>query len=144
MPAADHLVPLGKARVDREGGDLTLMTYGQCLGICREAADLLAARGHLAEIVDLRSLSPLDLETCAASLRKTGRGICVQEASETGGVADTLIADLLPEVFGYLHAPLEKVAAAHSPVPSSPELEDAIMPSAKGILRKALALLSDY
>jgi len=117
MPPADHVVPLGEAR---------------------------AARGHSAEIVDLRSLSPLDLETCAASLQRTGRGICVQEACETGGIADTVIADLLPMVFGYLHAPLEKVAAADCPVPSSPQLEDEIMPSARSIVRKALPLLSEY
>lgn len=144
MPAADHVVPLGRARIDRPGTDLTLFTYGQSILYCQEAADLLEARGHSVEIVDLRSLSPFDRQTCAASLQKTGRGIVVHEASETGGVADMLIGDLLPHVFGHLLAPLAKVCAAHSPVPSSPQLEEAIMPSAKRIVRTALPLLTDY
>jgi pyruvate/2-oxoglutarate/acetoin dehydrogenase E1 component len=144
MPAADHLVPLGLARVDREGEDLTLFTYGQALRICREAADLLAVRGHEVEIVDLRSLSPFDEETCVASLKKTGRGICVHEASEIGGVGDALIGALLPEVFGYLHAPLVKVAAHNVPIPSSPELEEAMMPSTRRIVQQALKLLTEY
>ncbi|MEW6071305.1 MAG: thiamine pyrophosphate-dependent enzyme [Planctomycetota bacterium] len=144
MPAPDHLVPLGRARVDREGGDLSLFTYGQALGICREAADLLRVRGYSLEIVDLRSLSPFDLETCSHSLEKTGRGICVHEAAEVGGVADALIGALLPRVFGHLRAPLLKVTGAHSPVPSSPALEEAIMPSARRIVQAALPLLTDY
>jgi len=144
MPAADHLVPLGSARIDREGGDLTLFTYGQALRLCRDAADQLAARGHEVEIVDLRSLSPFDEETCIASLKKTGRGICVHEASETGGVGDALIGALLPEVFGYLHAPLIKVAAYNVPIPSSPELEEAMMPSTRRVVQQALRLLTDY
>lgn len=144
MPPADHLVPLGCARVDREGRDLTLFTYGQSLGLCREAAELLFARGHSIEIVDLRSLSPFDLDACAASLEKTGRGVCVHEASVTGGVADALFGALLPRVFGHLRAPLSKVAAAHSPVPSSPQLEEAIMPSTRRIVQTALELLTGY
>ena len=144
MPAADHVVPIGSARIDRPGTDLSIFTYGQVLVHVREAAELLAARGYEAEIVDLRSLSPFDRETCIASLKKTGRGLCVQEASEQGGVADALIADLLPDVFGHLDAPLEKIGCAHAPIPSSPELEAAIMPSAQSIVRKALRLVTEY
>jgi pyruvate/2-oxoglutarate/acetoin dehydrogenase E1 component len=144
MPAPDHLVPLGSARVDREGRDLTMLTYGNALSLCREAADHLAARGHAVEILDLRSLAPYDRASCVASVRKTGRAMFVQEASGVGGVCDRVLSDLLPDVFAHLRAPFAKVAAAHCPVPSSPALEDAIMPSARDVVRAALPLLTDY
>ena len=92
----------------------------------------------------LRSLSPFDRATCAESLCRTGRGIVVHEASEIGGVGDALIANLLSEVFGYLHAPIQKVCGRQVPVPSSPQLEDAMMPSAAEIVRCALPLITDY
>ncbi len=144
MPSPDHVVQLGEARIDRVGNDLTLITYGLCLELCREAADALEARGHSIEIIDLRSLAPIDRATCIASIRKTGRAVCVQESSVTGGVADVVIGAVLPDVFGNLRAPLLKVGAAHCPIPSSPELEDAIMPSARDVVRVALPLLTDY
>lgn len=144
MPAADHLVPLGSARIDRPGRDLSLFTYGQCLPLCREAASCLALRGIECEIVDLRSLAPLDLVTTSASLARTGRGVVVHEASAQGGVGDALIGALLPRVFGHLRAPLIKVAGEHVPIPSSPELEEEVMPSVERIVRAALALVEDY
>lgn len=144
MPAADHLVPLGSARVDREGQDVTLFTYGQCLPVCRAAAELLVAEGIRAGIVDLRSLAPLDVDTCAAALRATGRGVVVHEGSATGGVGDALVGALLPRVFGWLHAPIAKVAAAHTPMPSSPQLEDLVMPNAAAVAAAARQLVRDY
>ncbi len=144
MPAADHLVPLGSARVDRDGGDVTLFTYGQSVPVCRAAADLLAVEGIRAGIVDLRCLAPFDLDTCAAALRATGRGVVVHEGSATGGVGDALIGALLPRVFGRLHAPLLKVAAEHTPMPSSPQLEDLVMPSAAAVAAAARTLVRDY
>lgn len=144
MPGPDHVVQLGEARVDRVGTDLTLITYGLCLELCREAADALEARGHSIEILDLRTLAPFDRAACVASIQKTGRAVVVQEASTTGGVADVVIGAVLPDVFGQLRAPLLKVGAAHCPIPSSPELEDAIMPSAREVVRTALPLLTEY
>ena len=114
------------------------------LKLAREAADQLSVRGFEAEIVDLRCLSPLDTKTCLASVQKTGRGLALQEASEHGGVADTLIAELLPEAFGHLLAPLGKIGARHTPIPSSPELEEAMMPKVGEILAESLRLLTDY
>lgn len=144
MPAADHLVPLGKARIDRVGDRVTLFTYGQCLPLCRAAADRLAERGIAAGIVDLRSLAPFDLDTCAAELRRTGRGLVVHEASATGGVGDALLGALLPKVFGWLHAPLQKVAGAHTPIPSSPQLEDLVLPGVDAVVATAQHLVLDY
>jgi 2-oxoisovalerate dehydrogenase E1 component len=144
MPPADHLVPLGSARIDRDGADVTLFTYGQCLPLCRTAADALAAEGIAAGIVDLRSLAPFDLITCTAVLRRTGRGIVVHEGSVQGGTGDALVGALLPSVFGWLRAPLQKVAAAHAPVPSSPVLEEFVMPSAAAVVAMARHLVRDH
>lgn len=144
MPAHDHVVPLGSARIDRPGRDVALFTYGQCLPLCRTAAERLAAVGIDAAIVDLRSLAPLDLDTCARVLRTTGRGLVVHEASGTGGVGDALIGALLPLVFGHLHAPLGKVAGEHTPMPSSPQLEEFVMPGVDAIVGKARSLVEDY
>lgn len=144
MPAADHLVPLGSARVDRPGRDVTLFTYGQCVPVCRAAAETLAAEGISAGIVDLRSLAPFDLPTCTRELAATGRGVVVHEGSAQGGVGDALIGALLPAVFGRLHAPLQKVAAAHVPMPSSPMLEDLVMPNAAAVAAMARHLVTDY
>lgn len=144
MPAADHLVPFGRARIDRDGRDVTLFTYGQCLPLCQAAAAALAGEGIDAGIVDLRSLAPLDVETCAEVLRTTGRGVVVHEGSAVGGVGDALIGALLPVVFGWLHAPLCKVAAAHTPMPSSPQLEELVMPDAAAVAAMARAVVREY
>jgi len=144
MPAQDHVVQFGTARIDRVGSAVTLFCYGQTLPLCRQAADTLATRGFTAEIVDLRSLAPLDLDTCASSLQKTGRGLVVHEGSAQGGVGAALTAALLPKVFGWLRAPLVTVGAAHVPVPSSPELEAVMMPSAQRVAEAALQLLTEY
>lgn len=143
-PPPGELVPLGAARIDRSGDDLTLITYGLCLQICREAADVLETRGYSVEIVDLRSLQPFDRAACIASVQKTGRSVFVQETTGVGGTCDRVIADILPDVFGWLRAPIEKVCGEHAPMPASPELEAAIMPSARDVMRTALRLLSQY
>lgn len=141
-PGDDWLVPFGSARVVRAGTDLTMLTYGLCVGLCEEAAAQLEARGHSVEIVDLRSLQPYDRDACVASLQKTGRGLFVQEATGVGGVCDRVIADVLPDVFPWLHAPIEKVHGAHVPFPSSPMLEDLVMPNARTVFAAALRLLT--
>jgi pyruvate dehydrogenase E1 component beta subunit len=144
MPAADHVVQLGQARIDRPGRDVTLFSYGQCVPVCRAAADALATEGIDAGIVDLRSLAPLDVETCCAELQRTGRGVVVHEGSEKAGVGDALIGALLPRVFGWLHGPLLKVAGEHVPMPSSPELEALVMPDAARVAAAARHLVRDY
>ena len=143
-PGAEHLVPFGKARVVRDGSDATLISYGLCVKLCREAANALEERGYSVEVIDLRTLQPFDRETCLASLCKTGRGVVVQEASGVAAVCDRVIADVLPDVFPYLHAPIGKVCGAHVPFPSSPMLEDEVMPNARDIVRATLRVLEDY
>lgn len=143
-PGKDTLIPFGKARLDREGSDLTIVTYGHPLGFVREAADLLQSRGHSIEILDLRSLAPYDREAVIQSVSKTGRMLFVQEATGVSGLCDRVISDIGPEVFPYLRAPLSKVTGAHCPMPSSPMLEDLVMPDARQVLRAALTLLTAY
>lgn len=142
-PGDDHSVPWGKARIVREGTDLTLLTYGLCVDLCTRAAEQLAARGIEAEILDLRTLQPYDREACITSLTKTGRGVFVQEATGVAGVCDRVIADVLPEVFAWLHAPILKVTGAHVPFPSSPMLEDLMMPDVRDVVRAALRVVAD-
>jgi pyruvate/2-oxoglutarate/acetoin dehydrogenase E1 component/TPP-dependent pyruvate/acetoin dehydrogenase alpha subunit len=144
MPDPGHLVPLGKAKVERSGSALTLFSYGQCMPLCRAASAELVAQGHDIGLVDLRSLAPLDLATCAAELRRSGRGILVHEGVVQGGVGDALIGALLPLVFGHLQAPLQKLAAAQVPIPSSPVLEEFLMPSTAGIVAMATQMLREY
>ncbi len=143
-PGADFVVPFGSARIDREGEDLTLLTYGLPLALCRKAAELLEGRGFSVEIVDLRSLAPLDRKTCLASIQKTGRVVFVQETTVLGGVCDRVLGDLLEEAFPFLLAPPRRVGGEHCPMPSGPSLEEAIMPSAQKILRACLPLLTEY
>lgn len=144
MPAADHVVPIGQARVVREGRDVVLFTYGQCLPLCEAAARELAAHGCEATIIDLRTLAPLDVATCARELRHVGKGIVVHEGSACGGVGDALIGALQQHAFAYLRGPLLKVAGAHAPVPSAPTLEDVVMPSVPHIVAAARRLADQY
>ncbi len=144
MPPAGHCVPLGSARLDREGGDLSLVTYGHGLMLAREAAEALAARGYSIEILDLRSLAPLDEEAVAASVEKTGRLVVVHEASGVLGIGDRVLGGLAERIFPWLHAPPVKVAGEACPIPSSPELEDLVLPSARKIVAACLPLLEEY
>jgi 2-oxoisovalerate dehydrogenase E1 component len=144
MPGPGHVVPFGKARLDRPGLDLTIVTYGHALGYVREAAEHLERLGHSIEVLDLRSLAPLDLPSVVASVRKTGRMLFVQEASTIGGVADRVIAAVLPEVFASLEAPIQKLGMEHVPFPSSPQLEEHVMPNVQKVVRMALPLLTEY
>lgn len=142
-PGDDYTLPFGQARVVREGSDLSLLSYGLCVSLCEQAAQQLESRGHSVEIVDLRTLQPFDRATCIASLQKTGRGIFVQEATGVAGVCDRVIADVLPDVFPWLHAPIEKVTGAHVPFPSSPMLEEHMMPNARDVFAACLRMLQE-
>jgi pyruvate/2-oxoglutarate/acetoin dehydrogenase E1 component len=141
MPSSDHLVPLGRARIDRPGRDLTLLTYGHAVQVCREAAAALSPRGVEAEILDLRTLAPLDLDMCADSARRTGRVLFVQEANGTAGAGDRVLADLTPLVWRELRAAPRRLGGDPVPIPASPELEEAMMPNARKVVRAALDIL---
>jgi pyruvate dehydrogenase E1 component beta subunit len=130
VPEGDYIVPLGKAAVVREGGDVTLVGIGRTVQVALDAARALESEGTSAEVIDLRSLQPLDEETILASLARTGRLVVVDEAPPRCGVASDIAALCVDKGFDYLNGPVKKVTAPHAPVPFSPALEDAFVPSA--------------
>jgi pyruvate dehydrogenase E1 component beta subunit len=135
VPEEEYLVPLGKADVKKEGTDVTLISYALMLQKALTAAEQLAGDGINAEVVDLRTLSPLDHETLAKSVQKTHRAVVVQEAYEIAGVASQVIKSLMDTSFDYMDAPVKTVAAADTVIPFSPPLEDAMLPSEEKIVQ---------
>jgi len=142
LPGSDHVVPIGQAAVRRAGRDLSLITYGAMTLVCQDAADTLAADGVSVEVLDLRTLLPLDREAIAASVRKTGRALIVHEDTRTGGLAGEIAAILNEEVFEHLDAPIRRVTAPDTPVPYAASLEKAFLPDAERVVAAARDLLS--
>ncbi len=141
VPEEDYVIPLGLADVKREGTDVTIISYSRMVLRALEAAEKLAAEGISAEVVDLRSLKPLDMETVVASVRKTGRVVGVTEAYKTGSFISELFTLINESAFDWLDAPMVRVAAADVPVPMAETLEDAAIPNVDAIIagvRRAL------
>ncbi|WP_228561519.1 alpha-ketoacid dehydrogenase subunit alpha/beta [Catenulispora rubra] len=128
-PPVDHLVPLGKAKVVREGADVTLVSWSRMVQDCLRAAEQLAGEGVSVEVIDLRTISPLDRETVLASLAKTSRLVIVHEAVRDFGVGAELAAMAVDEGFWHLDAPVTRVAPPATPAPYAPSLERAWLPS---------------
>ena len=133
----DHVIPIGKAAVRREGSDVTLISYAKTVHTCLTAAATLAEQGLSAEVIDLRSLKPLDEETILASVRKTGRAIVVHEAAAPCGVGAEISAILAEKAFGALKAPIVRLTGPDAPAPASFPLEAAFAPSAEAIVNGA-------
>ncbi len=129
VPEGDYIVPLGKAAVSREGSDITLVGMGATVKMALAAAEALAADGTSAEVIDLRSLAPLDEQTVLTSLEKTGRLVVVDEATPRCGIASDIARLCVTKGFDFLDAPVGCVTAPHTPVPFSAILEQAYMPS---------------
>lgn len=138
----DYTVPIGKSRVFREGDDLSIITYGAMVYVAEDAAEVLDKEGVSVEIVDLRTLLPLDEETVLASVRKTAKVILLHEDTLTGGVGGEIAARIAEKAFEYLDGPLVRIAAPDTPVPYSPPLEAAFLPSVDKVLEKARWLAS--
>lgn len=137
LPRGDYTVPIGKARVFREGSDISVITYGAMVYVAEEAAVQLDKEGVSMEIVDLRTLLPLDEETVLASVRKTAKAILLHEDTLTGGVGGEIAARIAEKAFEYLDGPLARIAAPDTPVPYSPPLEAAFLPSVEKVVEKA-------
>ena len=144
LPAdTDFVVPLGRARTHREGSDLTIVTYGAMLYTVERAADRLAEEeGVKVEILDLRTLRPLDVDAITTSVRKTGRLLIVHEAPSFGGFAGEITAQVCEEAFEWLDAPIRRVAALDTPVPYAAPLEDAHLPAVDDVLATARGQLA--
>jgi 2-oxoisovalerate dehydrogenase E1 component beta subunit len=141
VPAEPYAVPLGEAKVVREGVDLSMITYGAMVHEALAAAESLAGQGIESEVIDLRTLAPLDFDAVRASVEKTGRALVVHEARRTCGVGAEIAARLAEEAFESLDAPVIRVTGADTPVPFSPPLEKAFRPDAERIASAARRLL---
>jgi 2-oxoisovalerate dehydrogenase E1 component beta subunit len=143
VPEDDYIVPLGRAAVRREGGDLSIITFGAMVYTALDAARQLAADGVQAEVVDLRSLAPLDRDAVLSTVSKTSRALLLHEATLTGGIGGELAAIIAEDAFEYLDAPVMRVASVDSPVPYSPPLEAAFLPNVEKVVGAAKRLV-DY
>ena len=141
VPEEEYEVPIGVADVKREGRDLSIVTYGAMVHASLEAAEHLAKEGAEVEIVDLRTLTPLDKECFLASVRKTGRALVVHEAHLTSGFGGEVASIIAEEAWESLDAPVKRIGALDVPIPFSPTLEDAVLPSAAKIEAGARWLL---
>jgi len=139
VPEGEHLVALGQARVAREGDEVSIVAYSRMVHFALEAAEALGQEGIRAEVIDLRCLSPLDLDTVLASVRKTHRAMVVSEAHKTCGFSAELAARITEEAFTELEAPVARVAAQDVPVPAT-HLEKLSIPSPEQIAAAARTL----
>lgn len=142
LPTEDFVVPLGKAAVRREGGDLGIITYGAMVYNALDAAEILAKEGVETEVLDLRSLQPLDEEAMLETAMKTNKVIVLHEACLTGGVGGDLAARIAEKAFDFLDGPVVRVAAKDTPVPFSPPLEEAFLPQVDDVVEAARKLLA--
>jgi pyruvate/2-oxoglutarate/acetoin dehydrogenase E1 component len=134
VPEEDYVIPLGVADVKRSGKDVTLVTYSRMVFRALEAAEVLAREGIDVEVIDLRSLKPLDLDTIVTSVKKTGRFVGVTEAYENTSFINEVMAQVSDAAFDWLDAPMLRVAARNVPVPRAEVLEDAMIPNVDRIL----------
>ncbi|WP_153126506.1 alpha-ketoacid dehydrogenase subunit beta [Peribacillus tepidiphilus] len=141
VPEGEYTIPLGKADVKREGTDLSIITYGAMVHESLKAAEELAKEGVSVEVVDLRTVSPLDIETIIASVEKTGRAIVVQEAQKQAGIAANVVAEINDRAILSLEAPVLRVAAPDTVYPFS-QAEPVWLPNYKDILETAKKVLS--
>jgi pyruvate dehydrogenase E1 component beta subunit len=137
VPAESYTIPFAEANVVREGKDVTIVSYGLTVHRALEAADNLAKDHIEAELIDLRTLSPLDWDTVVESVESTGRLIVVDEANPRCSIASDIVAYVAQNAFGALKAAPQMVTAPHTPVPFSPVLEDLYIPSAGAIAAAA-------
>ena len=140
VPAGDYVVPIGQAQTVRRGDDLTIITYGAQVHQATAAADVLAADGIMAEVLDLRTLKPLDEEAILTAARKTGKVLIVHSATRLAGVGAEVAALVAEQAFEWLDAPIARLGGLDTPVPFSPPLEDAYRPNTEKNVRLARQL----
>ena len=140
VPEADVTVPIGKARLHREGRDLSVITYAAMVHTAQEAADVLAKDGIEVEILDLRTLSPLDRDAITQTVKKTNKVILLHEDTRTGGLAGEIAAIINEEAFDDLDGPIVRITSLDTPVPFSPPLEHYFLPNVEDVVREARKL----
>jgi pyruvate/2-oxoglutarate/acetoin dehydrogenase E1 component len=140
LPEGEYLVPIGKAAVKREGQHLTIISYAAMLHTSLDAAETLAREGIECEVIDLRTLLPLDKETILTSVKKTNKLLIVHEDTRTGGIAGEIAAIVCEGAFDDLDGPIVRVTSLDTPVPYSPPLEEHFLPNAEKIAAAAREL----
>lgn len=140
VPSDDYVVPLGRAEVKREGRDLSVITYGVGVHLALEAAERLAGEGISLEVLDLRTLAPMDREAIAATVVRTNKVLIVHEDNKTGGVGAEVAAFIAEELFENLDGPIVRVAAADCHIPYAPSLEAAVIPNVEDVIAAARRL----
>lgn len=135
VPDEDYTLPIGKAIRKKEGEDITIISYSRMVHLSLEAAFCLEREGISAEVIDLRTLNPIDKKTITDSVKKTGRAVTVEEGWGTCGIGSEITSLIVDEVFDYLDAPIKRISAANVPVPCCPSLENASLPDTKTIKR---------
>ena len=141
VPDGEHLVPLGHARIAREGKDVSLISYSKCVYDAVAAAEALENEGIDAEVIDLRTLNPLDFNTIIESVKKTGKAIVIYEGWRTGGAGAEIASQIYEAAFDSLDAPVERIATLDTPIPYNARLEHAALPSAADIVKAAERLV---
>jgi 2-oxoisovalerate dehydrogenase E1 component beta subunit len=140
LPTEDFIVPIGKAALRREGEDLSIITYGAMVYKALEAAEVLAKDGIDVEVLDLRTILPLDEEAILATAKKTSKVIVLHEATMTGGPGGEVVARIAQKAFEFLDGPIVRIAPPDTPVPYSPPLEEAFLPQTRDIVATARKL----
>jgi len=142
VPDKEYMIPIGKADIKRKGTDVTIITYSRPVYEALRAAEMLAKEGIEAEVIDLRSLAPLDKETIINSVKKTGRVVIVEEDELVGGVGAEVATVIMEEAFDYLDAPVKRVAAPMVPMPFSKPLEQYVVPDANDVVKAVKELVA--
>jgi 2-oxoisovalerate dehydrogenase E1 component beta subunit len=140
LPSADYTVPIGQARIAREGRDLSVITYGAMLYVALEAAGILAKDNIDLEVIDLRTIQPLDRNAIRSTVERTNRVIILHEDTRTGGIAGEIAAVINEECFDSLDAPITRITSLDTPVPFSPPLEENFLPKVADVVREARRL----
>jgi pyruvate dehydrogenase E1 component beta subunit len=141
VPKGDHVLPIGKARIDRVGKDVTIVSYSIGMTYARKAADILAAEGIEAEIIDLRTIRPMDIETVVASVMKTNRCVAVEEGFPQSGVTAEIGMKIMEAAFDYLDAPVIRITGKDVPMPYAANLEKLALPNVGEVVAAAKAVM---
>jgi len=140
VPEEDYTVPIGSAILRREGMDISIVTYSRMVGEVLAAASVLAEHGVSTDVIDLRTLSPLDIDLVCGSVKKTGRLLIVHEACQQAGLGAEIAAQVAERMFDYLDAPVKRLGGGNVPMPFAGELERSVIPQVEDIIEAALAL----
>lgn len=135
IPMGEYLVPIGKAKIQRPGKDVTLISHGRMLIFCQEAANAMANKGYQIEVIDIRTIKPLDIGTIAESVKRTHRAVLVEEGHRFSGICSEVAAEIVEHCFDFLDAPIIRVCQKETPLPYSPPLEAETIPNTKRIMK---------